>query len=111
MNVYDTVNKLASEIKSSPEYLNFKQAKQVISTNTDYKNKIAKFEKLRYEQQMEAIQSGKTDETKIMEIQNLYKELIEIPEIKNYFDTELKFNILLGDVNKIISDAVQDVIS
>ena len=46
----------------------------------------------------------------MVEIQNLYTELIEIPEIKKYFDAEFKFNILLGDVNKIISEAVKDVI-
>jgi len=42
-------------------------------------------------------------------IQNLYAELIEIPEIKKYFDAEFKFNILLGDINKTISEAVKDV--
>ena len=85
MNVYDTVNRLASEIKESEEYLNFKKAKQVINSEQNYKEKIAKFEKLRYEEQMNAIQNGKPDENKMNEIQNLYKEMI--------------------------SDAVQDVIS
>ena len=45
------------------------------------------------------------------EIQNLYKELVEIPEIKQYFDAEFKFNIMLGDINKTISEAVKDIIS
>ena len=40
MNVYDTVNKLAQEIKESEEYVNFKMAKQVIGMNIEYKNKI-----------------------------------------------------------------------
>ena len=111
MNVYDTVNRLATEIKESEEYKNFKEAKNKINTMNECKDKIAKFEKLRYEEQINSIQNGKNDEEKINQIQNLYKEMIEIPEIKNYFDAELKFNILLGDVNKIISDAVQDVIS
>ena len=31
MNVYDTVNKLATEIKESEEYKNFKSAKQIIN--------------------------------------------------------------------------------
>ena len=30
--------------------------------------------------------------------------------MKKYFDAELKFNVLLTDVNKIIADAVQDLI-
>lgn len=111
MNVYDTVNQLAEEIKQSKEYLNFKNAKQAINLEPEYKIKIAEFEKARYEEQLNSIQKGKSDEAKMAEIQNLYGELIQIPEIKQYFDAEFKFNILLGDVNKIISEAVKDVIS
>jgi len=111
MNVYDTVNRLADEIKQSEEYMNFKAAKQAINLEPEYKIKIAEFEKVRYEEQINSIRTGKSDETKMAEIQNLYKELIEIPEVKKYFDAEFKFNILLGDVNKIISEAVKDVIS
>ena len=47
----------------------------------------------------------------MQKIQELYKDLVTIPEIKRYFDAELKFNILLGDVNKTITEAVKDVIS
>ena len=110
MNVYDTVNKLAQEIKESNEYTDFKKAKETINNMPEYKEKIAEFEKLRYEEQIERIQTNKIDEEKIKKVQEIYKEIIEIPQVKNYFDTELKFNILLGDVNKIISDAVQDLI-
>ena len=110
MKVYDTVNKLADEIKESEEYLNFKMAKNAINTNQEYNNKISEFNKLRYEEQLNSMQTGKVDEEKIKIIQEKYKELISIPEIAKYFDTELKFNVMLGDVNKIISEAVKDVI-
>jgi len=110
MKVYDTVNKLADEIKESEEYLNFKMAKDAINTNQEYNNKISEFNKLRYEEQLNSMQTGKVDEEKIKIIQEKYKELISIPEIAKYFDTELKFNVMLGDVNKIISEAVKDVI-
>ena len=103
MKVYDTVNKLADEIKESEEYLNFKMAKDAINTNQEYNNKISEFNKLRYEEQLNSMQTGKVDEEKIKIIQEKYKELISIPEIAKYFDTELKFNVMLGDVNKIIS--------
>ena len=110
MKVYDTVNKLADEIKESEEYLNFKHAKESINTNKEYQIKISEFNKLRYEEQLNSMQTGKVDEEKIKIIQEKYKELISIPEIAKYFDTELKFNVMLGDVNKIISEAVKDVI-
>jgi cell fate (sporulation/competence/biofilm development) regulator YlbF (YheA/YmcA/DUF963 family) len=111
MEVYDTVNKLAKELKETEEYINFKNARKMIQEKPDCKEKIAKFEGLRYQEQLNSIQNGVSDENKIKEIQNLYREIIEVPEIKQYFDAELKFNILLGDVNKIISEAVKDVIS
>ena len=43
-------------------------------------------------------------------MQTLYAELVEIEEARTYFEAEMKFNILLTDVNKIIGEAVQDVI-
>ena len=40
----------------------------------------------------------------------MYAELISQDEAKKYFDAELKFNILIGDVNKIIAESVKDLI-
>lgn len=111
MQVYDTVNKLAEEIKSSTEYMDLKNAKQAINIMPEYKKKIDEFNKLRYEEQLNSMQTGKTDEAKMIDIQNMYKEMIEIPEIRKYFDAELKFNVMLGDVNRIISESVKDLLN
>lgn len=109
MQVYDTVNRLAQEIRESEEYVNYKMAKQAIELNPELKKQISEFEMARYDAQISAMQNGKEDEEKLKKVQDLYGELIENEEAKRYFDTELKFNILLGDVNKIISEAVRDV--
>ncbi len=110
MNVYDTVNKLASELKESEEYINYKMAKETLNLKQDLKKKIQEFEEARYEAQITAMQTGKTDEEKTKKMQNLYIELIENEEAKRFFDAEMKFNILLADVNKIIGDAIKDVL-
>ena len=47
MNIYDTANKLASEIRTSEEYVNYKMAREVINLRPDLKEEIAKFEQLR----------------------------------------------------------------
>ena len=52
MQVYDTVNKLAEELKQSEEYKNLKEAKKIISDNNEYQKKILEFNKLRYEEQL-----------------------------------------------------------
>ena len=49
MNIYDTANRLAQEIKQSEEYMNYKMAKQALDLNHELKNKMAEFEKMRYE--------------------------------------------------------------
>lgn len=108
MQVYDIANKLAEEIRKSEEYLNLKRAKE--NLNPEIRNKIQEFEKARYEEQLEEMQTGKQNESKMHEVQEKYIELIKIQEAKEYFDTEIKFNILLADVNKIISESVSDII-
>jgi len=110
MNVYDTANRLASEIKQSEEYMNFKMAKQTINLNYDIKKKIEEFEKAQYEEQISIMQTGKPDDEKMKRVQELYANLIEQEEAKKYFDAELKFNILIGDVNRIIAESVKDLI-
>ena len=110
MNIYDTANRLAQEIKTSEEYLDYKKAKEYIDLKPDLKQQIMEFEKARYDAQITTIQTGKDDEEKVKKVQELYVELIQIDEVKKFFDAELKFNVILADVNKIISEAVADVI-
>ena len=110
MNVYDTANKLAQEIKETEEYITYKIAKETINLNYELKQKIDEFEKARYEAQIIAIQTGKDDETKMRHVQALYGELIQNQEASKYFDAEMKFNILIADINKIIGEAVQSLL-
>ena len=72
MNIYDTANQLAQEIKKSEEYVNYKMAKQVLDLNTTLKEKMTQFEQKRYEVQIQAMQTGKQDEAKYKEVQDLY---------------------------------------
>ena len=109
MNVYDTTNRLAGEIKNSEEYANYKMAKQALNLNHNLKEKMDKFEKLRYEVQLEMMKTGKNDEEKYKEMQNEYAQLVQDEEAKRFFDAETKFNILIADVNKIIGEAIRDV--
>ena len=110
MNIYDTANQLAQEIKQSEEYVNYKMAKQALNLNTTLKEKMAQFEQKRYEIQLAVMQTGKQDEAQYKEMQDLYAELVEIDDAKKFFEAETKFNIVIADVNKIIGEAIRDVI-
>ncbi len=43
-------------------------------------------------------------------LQEKYAELIQDEKIKEYFEAEMQFNVMLTDVNKIIAEAVRDVL-
>ncbi|MBR0490925.1 MAG: YlbF family regulator [Clostridia bacterium] len=109
MNVYDTANRLAQEIKTSEEYNNFKVAKQAINLNSELKAQIDEFEKARYEVQITAMQTGKNDEEGFKKVQEMYAKLMENNDAKKFFEAETKFNILFADVNKIIGESVRDL--
>ena len=69
MNIYDTANKLAQEIKSSEEYVNYKMAKQALNLNTELKIQMQEFEQKRYEVQIKSIQLGTRNEQEEKEIE------------------------------------------
>lgn len=110
VNVYDSVNNLADAIKRSKEYSEYKEIKEKIMKDQDTKNKIDEFEKIRYEEQVLALQGEKQSEEKMKKLQELYTILVKNPDVKDYFDKEVRFNIMIADINKIIGEAIKDVL-
>lgn len=109
MNIYDTANNLAKEIQQSDEYKSFAIIKKEISNNEDKKKKLEEFEKQRYLNQLEAMQGKTKDDSAINELKDQYAKLISDDEIRKYFEMEMKFNIMMADINKIIADAVKEI--
>ena len=110
MNVYDTANRLAHEIKESDEYKRYKQLKDALMGNIETKQKLEEFEKLRYEIQIMQYAGEDRDEEKNKKLQEMYGVLIQDEKIKEFFDLEVKFNVMIADVNKIIAEAIKDVL-
>ena len=110
MNIYDTANKLAAELKQTDEYKAYKNSKQQIESNAEVKSKIDEFDKLRVEAQ-KAMLKGEANANELsVKLQNLYTELYQNEIAKNYLESEMRFSVMVTDVNKIISEAIKDVI-
>ena len=110
MEVYDKVNGLARAIKECKEYKEYKEIKEEISKIPDLKQKVDEFEKIRYEEQLLAMQGEKQSAEKMAKLQELYEILVKNPQVKEYFDKEVRFNVMIADVNKIIGEAIKDVL-
>ena len=78
--------------------------------NPDTKSKIENFEKLRYEIQLMQYTGEEKDEAKNKKLEEMYTILVQDKQIKEYFDSEVKFNVMIADVNKIIAEAIKDVL-
>ena len=109
MYVYDEANNLAKAIQESKEYKEYKKVKEEIESIPEMKSKIDEFEKIRYDVQVMSFK-GKEDSEKMKKLQEMYDILMKEPKIKEYFDIEVRFNIMLADVNKIISESVKDLL-
>lgn len=111
MNVYDNVNNLAASIRQSKEYLEYKEIKAKVYSDLELKNQVEEFEKIRYEEQLLALQGEAQSEEKMKKLQELYTILVQKPEVKDFFDKEVRFNLLIADVNRIIGESIKDVLS
>jgi len=114
MQIYDTANKLAEEIRNSEQYKIFKKSKEELFSNPEKKQQIEEFEQLKQEVQLMEIKRENNqeidEEDKKVKLAKLYNVLIENKDIKDYFDYEIAFNKLMYDVNKIIGDAIKDLL-
>ena len=100
INIYTSKVYLEREHKNLKQYL-----------LDEKKNKIEKFEHLRYEIQIKSMQGGVENLQEQNELlQQEYGKLLQDEELKKYFDAEVKFNIMLADINKIIAESVRDVL-
>ena len=113
MNVYDTANNLANEIRKSEIYQKLNILKNKIYSDTSKKDLVESFDKLRVEVQMMEIKQQNHEEVnqddKKIKMAKLYNILIENKDIKEYFDLQVQFNQMIIDINKIIGDVVKDL--
>ena len=110
MYVYDEANNLAKAIRESKEYSEYKKAKENLNNDIEMKTKIEEFEKIRYDIQVMDFQGKEQDTEKQKKLQEMYEILMKEPKIKEFFDIEVRFNIMLADVNRIISESVKDLL-
>ena len=110
MTVYDEVNNLAKAIRDSKEYKEYKTLKDELMKTPELKVKVDEFEKIRYEEQLLAMQGEQQSAEKMKKLQELYEILVQNPNIKEYFEKEVRFNVMIADVNKIIGEAIKDVL-
>ena len=103
--VYDTANQLAKELKQSEEYREFKKLREQIMENDTTKSLLAEYHRLQIKAQAAAV-SGKKDDETLEKLQKIGEVLQLNKEASDYLLSEFRLNRMLGDVYKILAEAI-----
>ena len=103
---YDTAIKLADELKNSEEYKSFKALADKVRGNETTVALLKEYHSLQIEVQS-MMYTGEKDQSKIERLQKLGEVLQLNPDASEYLMAEFRLNTVIGDIYKIIADAVE----
>lgn len=110
MNFYDKVHELVRCFKETEEYKKHIELKEKIKKDAKNYSMLKDFKDKQTKVQMDYINTGKANENVQKELENLYSILIQNDTIRTFFESEIRLNVLLADMNKIIGEGIQDIV-
>ena len=110
MNPYDKVHELVRAMKESDEAKEYIAIKEEIYKDEKSKELIKEFREKQMEVQSLLMQGKEAEAEKMEKLQNLYQILASSVRIKEFFDKEVKVDVMLSDIYKIISEGLKNII-
>lgn len=110
MNPYDKVHELVRAIKESEQVKEYLALKEELYKNDKSKEMIKDFREKQTEVQSLLMQGKEADSEKMEKLQALYQILASDVKVKEFFDKEVQFDVMLSDIYKIIGEALKDII-
>jgi len=109
MNIYDCANDLSKALRESHELVKLKEAKAVLDKDEKTKKLVNDFLKLNQEVELAKLQGKEADVVKQGKIQELYTLLNLNSDAQNYLNALMRFQMMMADINKAITDPIKDV--
>ncbi len=108
MNVYDKINELANALKESNEFKEYIEIKNEVYKQEENKKMIKDFREKQIEVQKMAVEGKEEDAVAKTEIlKQMYEILLKNENIKKMFDAEVRFDVLIGDMYRILGEAIR----
>lgn len=105
MQVYDKAHELAKQLQQCPEYEEYKRLKELVTADEKTKVLLADYKKLQLEAQAGYISGTEMSQESMDKLKKLGEVLAFNPYVTEYFAAEYRFQTVVGDVYKILSDA------
>lgn len=110
MNFYDKVHEMVRAFKDTPEFREYVELKNKLKGEKDAYDRLKDFKERQKNYQMEYIDGKEQSKEKLDEMQNLYSIVIQNETSRKLLENEMKINVMLADMQKIIGDALKDII-
>ncbi len=109
MNFHDKVYELITALKDTNEYKTFLSLKEEIKKDDAQYQKLKKFKIKQQEHHMKYLNAEKIDENELQEMQDMYAELTTNELCRQLLEAEIRINILLADMQKILANGIKDI--
>lgn len=110
MNFYDKVHEMVRAFKDTPEFREYVELKNKLKEEKDAYDRLKDFKEIQKNYQMEYIDGKEQSKEKLDEMQNLYSIVIQNETSRKLLENEMKINVMLADMQKIIGDALKDIV-
>ena len=110
MNFYDKVHEMVRAFKDTPEFREYIDLKNKLKEEKDAYDRLKDFKERQKNYQMEYIDGKEQSKEKLDEMQNLYSIVIQNETSRKLLENEMKINVMLADMQKIIRYALKDII-
>ncbi|NMO95506.1 YlbF family regulator [Paenibacillus lemnae] len=109
MNIYDKANDLAKAMRESQEVQEITSAMKLIDKDPESKDMLNNFRERQMEVQQRMMSGDMPSQEEMEKMEKLFEVLSLNLNIRRLFDAERRLSVIIEDVNKIISDSLQDL--
>ena len=110
MNFYDKVHEMVRTFKETNEFKEYLELKEKLKKEEDAYKRLKNFKEKQKKYQLEYIDGKEQNKEVLDEMQNLYSIVIQNETSRKLLENEMKINVMLADMQKIIGDALKDII-
>jgi cell fate (sporulation/competence/biofilm development) regulator YlbF (YheA/YmcA/DUF963 family) len=108
-NSYDVAYQLEKTIRDSNEYQQLKESYEAIDKDPSTKKMFDDLREMQMKLQQQQMLGEQISEEEVEKAQNLFQLSQQSPLISNLLAAEQRVNVLIQDVNKIISKPLEDL--
>jgi len=109
MNIYDKAHELAKAIKESSEVADIGSALKLVEADPQGKEMLDNFRQSQVELQQRMMSGEMPPQEEMEKMEKLYEVLNLNLGIRRLFEAERRLSVVIEDVNKIISDSLQQL--